>query len=189
MSVTIYTSVTFYGVVFIYHTLQNIRKTFLTYRIYRNNDYFPLSKSRMIKPFKYMTVKRIALTWKYYTVLCLLSILYSSVPGVKCESRSVVSESLWPHRLYSPWGSPGQKTGVGSCSLLQEIIPTQVSNPGLPNCRQILYQLSYHGSTIILDWVAYPFSRGSSWPRNWTEVSSIAWFFISWPTREAQVTQ
>ena len=62
------------------------------------------------------------------------------------ESHSVVSDSLRPHRLYSPWNSPGQNTEVGSLSLLQEIFPTQESNPGLPQCRRILYQLSYEGS-------------------------------------------
>ena len=41
------------------------------------------------------------------------------------ESRSVVSNSLRPHGLYSPWNSPGQNTGLGSCSLLQGIFPTQ----------------------------------------------------------------
>ena len=50
------------------------------------------------------------------------------------------------HGLYSPWNSPGQNTGVGSHSLLQGIFPTQGSNPGLPHCRQILYQLSHKGS-------------------------------------------
>jgi len=35
---------------------------------------------------------------------------------------------------------------VGSLSLLQEIFPTQGSNPGLPHCRQILYQLNHQGS-------------------------------------------
>ena len=34
------------------------------------------------------------------------------------ESRSVVSDCLRPHGLYSSWDSPGQKTGVGSLSLL-----------------------------------------------------------------------
>ena len=58
------------------------------------------------------------------------------------ESCSVVSDSLGPRGLYSPWNSPGQNTGVGSLSLLQGIFPTQGSNPGLPHCRQILYQLS-----------------------------------------------
>ena len=84
----------------------------------------------------------------------------------KSESYSVMSNSLRPHGLYSPWNSPGQNTGVGSLSLLQEIFPTQESNPGLSHCRRILYQLSYKGSPRILEWVAYPFSRGSSWPRN-----------------------
>ena len=43
---------------------------------------------------------------------------------------------------YSPWSSPGQNTGAGSLSLLQGIFLTQESNPGLPHCRQVLYQLS-----------------------------------------------
>ena len=47
------------------------------------------------------------------------------------ESCSVMSNSLRPHGLYSPWNSPGQNTGVGSLSLLQGIFPTQGSNPGL----------------------------------------------------------
>ena len=62
------------------------------------------------------------------------------------ESHSVLSSSLWPHGLYSPWNSPGQNNGVGSLSLLQGIVPTQGSNLGLPHCRWILYQLSHQGS-------------------------------------------
>ena len=39
----------------------------------------------------------------------------------------------------------------------------------------------------ILEWVDFPFSRGSSPPRDQTQVSRIAGgFFISWATREAQ---
>ena len=39
----------------------------------------------------------------------------------------------------------------------------------------------------ILEWVAFPFSRGSSQPRDWTQVSCIVGrFFTSWATREAQ---
>ena len=59
------------------------------------------------------------------------------------ESHSVMSDSLRPHWLYSPWNSPGQNTGVGSLSLLQGIFQTQGSNPGLLHCRRILYQLSH----------------------------------------------
>ena len=62
--------------------------------------------------------------------------------------------------------SPGQNTGVGSLSLLQGIFPTQGSNPGFPDWRWILYQLSHKKSPRILEWVPYPFSSGSSLPRN-----------------------
>ena len=102
------------------------------------------------------------------------------------ESHSVLSDSLQPHGLYSPWNSPGQNTGVGSPSPLQGILPTQGLNPGLPHCGQILYQLSHQGSPRILEWVAYPFSSRSSQPRNQTRVSCIAgWFFTNWAIREA----
>ena len=102
------------------------------------------------------------------------------------ESSSVVSDSLWPHGLYSSWNSPGQNTGMGSLSLLQGISPTQGSNPDLPHCRQILYQVNHKGSPRILEWVAYLFSSGSSWPRNRTRVSCITGgFFTNWAIREA----
>ena len=96
------------------------------------------------------------------------------VKASESQSQSVVSDSLWPHELYSPWNSPGQNIGVGNYSLLQGIVPTQGLNPGLLHCGWILCQLSHKGSPRILDWVAYPFSRGSSWPRNQTRVSSFS---------------
>ena len=43
------------------------------------------------------------------------------------ESRSVISTSLRPHRLYNPWNSPGQNSGVSNHSLLQGNLP----NPGI----------------------------------------------------------
>ena len=100
------------------------------------------------------------------------------------ESHSVVPDSLWPHGLYSPWNSPGQNPRVGSFSLLQGIFPTQVLNPGLPYCRQILYQLSHQGSPRIWERIAYLFSRRFSQPGNWTVVSCIAGgFFTNWAIR------
>ena len=80
----------------------------------------------------------------------------------KIAAATNCKQSLHPRGLYSPWDSPGQNTGVGSHSLLQQVFPTQGSNPGLLLCRWILYQLSHEGSTTILEWVAYPFSSGSS---------------------------
>ena len=78
-----------------------------------------------------------------------------------------------------PLNSPGQNTGVGSPSLLQGIFPSQGSNPGLLHCRQILCQLSQQGSPRTLEWVACPFSRGSSPPRNGTRVSYTAGGFLT----------
>ena len=68
-----------------------------------------------------------------------------------CVSHLVVSDSFRPHglqptRLLYPWDSPGKNTGVGCHFLLQQIFPTQGSNPGLPHCRQTLYHLSHQGS-------------------------------------------
>ena len=108
-------------------------------------------------------------TWSLFIPEGLMSHFSKS----ESESHLVVSDSLWPHGLYSPWNSPGQNTGVCSHSLLQGIFPTQGLDPGLLHCRQILYQLSHKESPRILEWVAYPFSSGSSWPRNWTGVSCI----------------
>ena len=108
----------------------------------------------------------------------------------KKVKAKVVIDSLGPQGLYSPWNSPGQNTGVGTLSLLQGIFSTQISNPGLPHYRQISYQLSHKGSPRIQEWVAYPFSSTSDWPRNLTWVSCIAGrFFTNWVTRKAQKSE
>ena len=69
----------------------------------------------------------------------------STYPLKKSKVKVKVAQScptLWDP-MDCPWNSPGQNPGVGSLSLLQGIFPTQGSNPGLPHCRQILYQLSH----------------------------------------------
>ena len=93
--------------------------------------------------------------------------------------------SLW--RLFV--NSAGQNTGMFSLSIAQGIFSTQGSNPGLTPCRQILYQLSHKTSPRKLEWVAYPFSRRSSQPRNHIGVCCIASrFFTNWAMTEAQET-
>ena len=76
-------------------------------------------------------------------------------------SRSVVSDSLWPHglqptRLLCPWGFSRQEYWSGCHALLQGIFQTQGLNPGLLHWRWILYRLSHQGSSRILEWVAIP---------------------------------
>ena len=60
-----------------------------------------------------------------------------------------MSDSLRPLGRYSPWHSPSQSTGVGNHSLLQGIFPSPGLNPGLLQCRRILYQLSHQGSPFF----------------------------------------
>ena len=70
-------------------------------------------------------------------------------------SRSVVSDSATPRTAARqaplPLGFSRQDTGAGCHTLLQGIVPTQGWNPGLPQCGQILYQLSHWGKVAILD--------------------------------------
>jgi len=57
------------------------------------------------------------------------------------------------------------------------------------SCSVVSDSLQPHGilQARILEWVAVPFSRGSSQPRDRTQVSHIAGgFFTNWATREAQ---
>ena len=93
---------------------------------------------------------------KSVSITVVKRIFQAVLSQVEIESHSVMSNSLRPHRLYSLWNSPGQNTGVGSLSLLHGIFPTEGSNPGLPLCRRIFYQLSYQGSPRIMEWQPIP---------------------------------
>ena len=75
---------------------------------------------------------------------------------------------------YSPWNSLGKNPGVGYF-LLQGIFPTQGSNPGLPYCRQILYQLSHKGSPSggLVVVVLPANARNVAWLDPWLE--KIRW--------------
>ena len=67
--------------------------------------------------------------------------------SLKWKSLSCVWSFATPWTSLSPRNSPGQNTGVGSCSLPQMIFPKWESNQGLLDCRRIFfYQLSYQGS-------------------------------------------
>ena len=76
-----------------------------------------------------------------------------TVAGFSVHAKSLQSRpTLYDPMDCSPPGSsvhgesPGTNTGVGCHALLLGIFPSQGSNPGLPHCRRILYQLSHQGS-------------------------------------------
>ena len=92
--------------------------------------------------------------------------------------------------LIQLFGSPWiiQNNGVGSLSLLQGIFPTQGSNPGLPHLQADSLPAEPQGSPRILEWVAYPFSSGSSQPRDQIGFSCIAGgFFNNWAVKESLI--
>ena len=109
-----------------------------------------------------------------FTVLCLVA---HSCPTL-CDPKDCSPPGSSVHG-----DSTGKNTEVGCHALLQGVFPTQGSNPGHLHCGQILHHLSHQGRPRILAWVAYPFSRGTSRPRNQTRVSWIVGgFFTSWAT-------
>ena len=110
-------------------------------------------------------------------MFCRRSPLEPHPRGLECQSRLILC-TLWLSRVRlfaTPWtvahqvplsmGFSKQGYWMGCQALHQGIFPIQGSNPGLPHCGQILYQVSHKGSPRILEWVAYSFSRGSSLPR------------------------
>ena len=125
-----------------------------------------------------------SIIWKIVIVLLFLMRLYQLGYGASLvaqwkwsESLSVVSDSLRPHGLW----------------ILQARILEWVAspNPGIEPRSPVLQADSLpaepQGSPRILEWVAYPFSRGSSQPRNQPGVSCIASrFFTNWAIRETQ---
>ena len=74
-----------------------------------------------------------------------------------------------PPWLLCPWDSSGKNTGKYSHSLLQQIFPTQGSNPGLLHYRQIIYCQSHQGRPC-------PIKHRLKLDRNlWEACSSRVW--------------
>ena len=83
--------------------------------------------------------------------------------------HSVKSDYLQPHglqptSLLCPWEFSRQEYWSGLPCPAPGDLPNSGVKPRSPHCRQILYHLSHQGSPRTLEWVAYPFSRGSSQP-------------------------
>ena len=87
---------------------------------------------------KSITIHAIALSWETeWDYACVLTQSCLTL----CDHKDCS-----PPRLLCPGDFPGKNSGMGCHFLLQRIFPTQGLNPGLPNCRQILYHLNCQGS-------------------------------------------
>ena len=94
-------------------------------------------------------------------------------------------QTLRPHglklaRLLCPWDSPDKNTGVGCHCLLQEIFPTEGSNPHLLcllHCKWILYPVSHQGSPLSMtledmNWPPYASEKACK-NLSYTQVQSV----------------
>ena len=125
------------------------------------------------------------------------------VPSFSLSSLWVAPYFLGPlSRLWGPRAGQSQSRGTECESHIHpleqasppELVPDMEKMKVAQSCPTLCNPMdcSLPGSSVhgilqarILEWVAIPFSRGSSQPRNWTRVSGIAGgFFTSWATRE-----
>ena len=119
--------------------------------------------------------------------LCLDALLRKIPEGktfvkYKVSSWEPTVEDFSPSKISMAGASPWEGRGCGDGQGFS-------THPAL--CYvPILNWLSHQGSPRILEWVAMPSSRGSSQPRDQTQVTHIAdRFFTIWATREAQEYQ
>ena len=105
--------------------------------------------------------------------------------GQLCPTLCDPMDCSSPASFLCPWVFSRQEYWSGLLCPPSGDLPNPGIKPWSPTLQQILYHLSHQRSPRILEWVAYPFSRASSCPRNWTRASCIAGrFFTSWATRE-----
>ena len=99
--------------------------------------------------------------WSIKSTLC-VCLVTQSCPNL-CKPMDCSLPGSCVHR-----GSPGKNTGVGCHALLQGILSTWGLNPGLPDCRQILYCLSHQGSP-----------KSTSVPSTWPHVNLSTLFHMT----------
>ena len=76
----------------------------------------------------------------FYVMYVKMKMLVAQLCPSPCKYMDCSPPGSFVHRILQA----RMLGGVGSHPLLQDILPTQGSNPGLLNCRQILYCLSHH---------------------------------------------
>ena len=138
-------------------------------------------------------------THTYTASLLIIQLWVKPDPWVQSFTKGVKSQRT-RNRIIGSW-EPGlwyslfPKSLKSSPFLKTQKIPVKVKvvQSCLTLCNPMDYGiLEFHGilQARTLRWVAFPFSRGSSQPRDWTQVSHITnRFFTSWATREARKSQ
>ena len=123
--------------------------------------------------------------------VCTLSHVQLSATPWTVARRSPLSMEFFRQECWSglPFPSPGDLSDPG-IELMSFVSPREAMWTSL-SCLTFCNPMDYtvHGilQARILEWVTVPFPRGSSQPRDWTQVSRIVHrFFTSWATSEVQ---
>ena len=111
-------------------------------------------------------------------------------PACQCRRHKRHEFDPWVRKI--PWRRAWQSTPVflpGESHRARSLVgysPVKVTQLGLTLCDPIDYTVHRILQARILEWVTISFSRGSSWPRNWTGVSCILGrFFTRWVMMES----
>ena len=91
-----------------------------------------------------------------------------------------------PFTDITPWNTPPKWREFGHF-YLESVLAAQSCSTLYNTMDYSLPGFTVHGilPARTLEWGAIPFSRGSSWPKDWTRVSPIVGrFFTIWATRE-----
>ena len=87
-------------------------------------------------------------------------------------------------RRFTIWATRAEQ--FYSWDTLKMYVKVKATQSCLTLCDPMVYAVCEILQVWILEWVVFPFSRGSFQPRDWTRVSCIAGrFFTNWAIREA----
>ena len=118
----------------------------------------------------------------------LSSLIIQQIPTSYYFTYGKVYVSVLLSQFIPPAPSPTMSPSL--FSMFASLLEVSVAQSCLTLCNPLDYNLqgsSVHGifQARILEWIAIPFSRGSSRPRDWTSMSCIAGrFFTIWATRK-----
>ena len=116
--------------------------------------------------------------WKTFTFIFNMHYTYLSIVSKYFYYKNCTTCYAYPQSLLKPIKTSELCACMLSCLWLFATLSMDYSLP-VSSIHSIL-------QARILEWVAIPFSRGSSWPRDWTQFSCIAGIlFTIWATREA----
>ena len=103
-----------------------------------------------------------------------------------CSWRRTITQTLLTIIILNPWLLISvQDTSPNKAEFPWSFRKVKVK---VTLCDPMGYTVHWILQDRILEWVAIPFSRGSSQPRDWTQVShNMGKIFTSWATRKALV--